>query len=121
MSAWDSRDADAFVAIFAHAFVIKEVASPEPIATRDAARAYAQSWFTAFPDMSVKHMNLVVSEDSVAAELRGCRHRTAVDLHLESAEELDSYARHLPPVCMTFPSAGRPRRWLNLPPARYYV
>ena len=70
MSAWDSRDADAFVAIFADAFVINDLGSPEPITTKDAARAYAQAWFTAFPDMSVKQMNRVVSEDSVAAEVQ---------------------------------------------------
>ena len=77
MSAWDTHDADAFVAIFADAFVINDVASPEPITTKDAARAYAQAWFTAFPDMSVKQMNRVVSEDSVAAELavHGDEHR----------------------------------------------
>ena len=50
--------------------MINDVASPEPITTKDAARAYAQASFTAFPDMSVKQMNRVVGEDSVAAELQ---------------------------------------------------
>jgi steroid delta-isomerase-like uncharacterized protein len=70
MSAWDTHDADAFVAIFADEFVINDVASPEPITSKDAARAYAQAWFTAFPDMSVKQINRVVSDDSVAAEIQ---------------------------------------------------
>ncbi len=70
MSAWDTHDADAFVANFADEFVINDVANPEPITSKGAARAYAQAWFTAFPDMSVKQMNRVVSEDSVAAEIQ---------------------------------------------------
>jgi len=70
MSAWDSHDANAFVAIFADEFVINDVASPDPITSKDAARAYAQAWFTAFPDMSVKQMNRVVGDDSVAAEIQ---------------------------------------------------
>jgi steroid delta-isomerase-like uncharacterized protein len=70
MSAWDGHDADAFVAIFADEFVINDVASSESITSKDAARAYAQAWFTAFPDMSLKQMNRVVSDDSVAAEVQ---------------------------------------------------
>jgi predicted ester cyclase len=31
---------------------------------------YAQGWFTAFPDMSVKQTNRVVSDDAVAVEVR---------------------------------------------------
>ena len=70
MSAWDTHDADAFVAIFADEFVINDVANPEPITSKDAARAYAQAWFTAFPDMSVKQTNRVVGDDAVAAEVQ---------------------------------------------------
>ena len=70
LTAWDTHDADAFVAIFADEFVINDIASPEPITSKDAARGYAQAWFTAFPDMSVKQMNRVVSDDAVAAEVQ---------------------------------------------------
>jgi steroid delta-isomerase-like uncharacterized protein len=69
MSAWDTHDADAFVEIFADTFVINDVAMPAPITSRDAARAYAQAWFTAFPDMNAKQVNRVVGEDSIAAEI----------------------------------------------------
>jgi hypothetical protein len=69
MSAWDTHDPDAFVSIFAETFVINDVASPEPITSIDAARAYAQTWFTAFPDMRVKQVSRVVGDDAVAAEV----------------------------------------------------
>ena len=69
MDSWATRDAGGFAALFADAFVINDVATPEPITTRDGARAYAQAWFTAFPDLSVKQMNRIVSDDAVAAEV----------------------------------------------------
>src|SRR6266704_3330561 len=70
MGAWDGHDADAFADIFADGAAVNDVAAPEPIMGRDAIRAYAQAWFTAFPDMSVKQMNRLVNEDSVAAEIQ---------------------------------------------------
>ena len=69
MAAWDKHDPDAFVSIFADDFVVNDVAMPEPIRDKDGARAYAQAWFTAFPDMSIKQTNRVVSDDAVAAEV----------------------------------------------------
>jgi steroid delta-isomerase-like uncharacterized protein len=69
MAAWDMHDAGAFGGIFADGAVVNDVGAPEPITGSDAIRAYAQSWFTAFPDMSVKQTNRVVSEDAVAAEV----------------------------------------------------
>ena len=69
MAAWSKHDAQAFVDIFAERFVLRDVSLPDPITSRDDARAYAQAWFTAFPDMSVKQTNRVVSADSVAAEV----------------------------------------------------
>ncbi len=70
MAAWDGHDAEAFASLFADQFVVNDVAAPEPITTKDGVRQYAQAWFTAFPDMSVKQMNRVVGEDAVAAEVQ---------------------------------------------------
>lgn len=70
MTAWDTHDADAFADLFADEFTVNDVAMPEPITTRDGVRQYAEGWFTAFPDMSVKQMNRVVSDDAVAAEVQ---------------------------------------------------
>ena len=74
MAAWDKHDPDAFVSIFADDFVVNDVAMPEPIRDKDGARAYAQAWFTAFPDMSIKQTNRVVSD-------RRCRRRGRVHGH----------------------------------------
>jgi steroid delta-isomerase-like uncharacterized protein len=70
MTAWDAHDADAFADLFADEFTVNDVAVPEPITTREGVRQYAEGWFTAFPDMSVKQMNRVVSDDAVAAEVQ---------------------------------------------------
>jgi steroid delta-isomerase-like uncharacterized protein len=69
IAAWDSHNADAFVALFAENFVWRDSAMPEPIRTKDQAREYFQGWMTAFPDMHIKGINRVVSEDQVATEL----------------------------------------------------
>lgn len=69
MAAWDTHDAEGFTSIFADDFVVNDVAMPEPIREKDGVRAYAQAWFTAFPDMSLKQTNRVVSDDAVAAEV----------------------------------------------------
>ena len=70
MAAWDGHDAEAFANLFAEGFVVNDVAMPEPITTRDGVRQYAQGWFTAFPDMSIKQTNRVVGDDTVAAEVQ---------------------------------------------------
>lgn len=69
MAAWDSHDAVAFADLFAEGFSISDWASPEPITTRDGAIAYAQGWFTAFPDMTVKQTNRLVDGDQVTSEV----------------------------------------------------
>ena len=70
MTAWDTHDPQGFIDLFADEFAINDVASPEPITTKDGARAYAQTWFTAFPDMTVKQVSRVVGDDAVAVEMQ---------------------------------------------------
>ena len=70
MAAWDGHDAEGFANLFADKFAVNDVAMPERITTKDGVRQYAQGWFTAFPDMSVKQTNRVVSDEAVAAEVQ---------------------------------------------------
>jgi steroid delta-isomerase-like uncharacterized protein len=69
LSAWDTGDAEALISILADDFVWNDVSMPEPMRTKDAARAYMQSWRTAFPDMRAKMVNRVVGDDAVAVEV----------------------------------------------------
>ena len=68
IGAWDNHKPDAFVELFADKFVLKDPTLPEPLTTKDAAYAYAQTYITAFPDLRTRRTNRVVGEDSVAGE-----------------------------------------------------
>lgn len=69
IAAWDAHDPEGFASLFADDYVLDDIGSPEPIRGKDGLLAYTQAWFTAFPDMSVKRTNRVVSDNAVAAEL----------------------------------------------------
>jgi predicted ester cyclase len=70
IKAWDTHDADTFVAQFADDFVWRDWTLPKPIrGDRSAAKQYFSSWGTAFPDMRVKQTWRVIGEDSIAAEV----------------------------------------------------
>jgi predicted ester cyclase len=69
MASWENHKPDAFADLFAGEFVLRDTTVPEPLRTRGEAVAYAQSWFTAFPDMHVRTTNRIIGEDSVAAEI----------------------------------------------------
>jgi len=69
IAAWDNHKPDAFVELFAGTFELRDSSLPEPASTKQEAHAYAQSWFTAFPDMHMRRTNRVVGEDSVAGEI----------------------------------------------------
>ena len=69
IAAWDNHKPDSFADLFADEFVLRDTTLPEPLHTIYEAAAYAQSWFTAFPDIQVRRTNRVVGEDSVAAEI----------------------------------------------------
>jgi steroid delta-isomerase-like uncharacterized protein len=69
ISAWDTHDAEAFVALFADSFVWHDWTQPEPIRDAEGARRYFSSWGDAFPDMRVQVVSRVVGDDAVAAEI----------------------------------------------------
>ena len=69
IGAWNDHDADAFLAILADDFEVRDWTASEPMRTRDEVRRYVESWFTAFPDLTVRHTMKVVGDDAVAGEL----------------------------------------------------
>ena len=69
IGAWDRHDTDGFVKLLADDFVWVDDTAPEPMRTPDAARAYTQAWFTAFPDMHIRTTNVVCADDQIACEL----------------------------------------------------
>jgi Ketosteroid isomerase-related protein len=69
IAAWDTRDADSFVALLAEDFVWLDDTMPGPMKTAEEARQYMRGWFTAFPDMRSRETNRVVGEDAVAVEV----------------------------------------------------
>lgn len=69
MAAWDQHKADDFADMFADDFTLSDVTLPAALHSTDQVRQYMETWFTAFPDMHVRSINRVVSEDAVAAEV----------------------------------------------------
>jgi len=69
MKAWSDHDPEAWAAMFADKFEWRDDSQPEPLKTKDSARNYIQSWLTAFPDMKVKTLNRVVTDDAIGAEI----------------------------------------------------
>lgn len=69
MAAWDHHDAADFADLFADVFTLSDVSLPETLHSTDQVRQYMETWFTAFPDMHVRSINRVVTEDAVAAEV----------------------------------------------------
>ncbi|GLZ33979.1 hypothetical protein Lesp02_61670 [Lentzea sp. NBRC 105346] len=69
IGAWDRHDTDGFVKLLADDFVWIDDTTPDPMRTVEAARAYTQSWFTAFPDMHIRTTNMVCTDDQIACEL----------------------------------------------------
>ena len=69
LRAWDQHDIEGFIGLFDDNAEWADVSMPQPMRGKEAFRQYMQVWFTAFPDMKVRMVNRVVSEDAVATEV----------------------------------------------------
>jgi steroid delta-isomerase-like uncharacterized protein len=69
IASWESRDPDRTLALLADSAVWHDVGIREPLKDRSVMRDYVQSWNTALPDMVVRLVNKVASEDQVAGEV----------------------------------------------------
>jgi hypothetical protein len=64
IGAWNDHDPRAFTALFARRFTWEDVALPgQPMTTPAEAAAYAQTWFTALPDMEVEQTLQLITPD----------------------------------------------------------
>jgi steroid delta-isomerase-like uncharacterized protein len=62
-AAWNAHDADAVAAVFAPDAVLLEAGRPEPFRGRDAIRERARALLTAFPDLTLERIELVIDGD----------------------------------------------------------
>jgi predicted ester cyclase len=69
MRAWDQHDLDAWALLFADKFELRDDTQQQPSRTKEEAKQFMQAWVTAFPDMRVRSLTRVVSDDAVGAEL----------------------------------------------------
>jgi len=69
IAAWNAKDSEKFASQLADKFVWKDTSLPEAITTKKEAKEYAESWFTAFPDIKIKLVNRVVTDAAVAGEM----------------------------------------------------
>lgn len=59
-AAWNAHDPDAVAAVFGVDAVVREVATGQESRGRDAVRARAAALFTAFPDLTLERIDLVI-------------------------------------------------------------
>ena len=62
-AAWNAHDLDAIAAVFAPDAVLLEAGRPEPFRGRDAIRERARALLTAFPDLTLERIELVIDDD----------------------------------------------------------
>ena len=62
-AAWNTHDPDAVAAAFAPDAVLLEAGRPEPFRGRDAIRERARALLTAFPDLTLERIELVIDDD----------------------------------------------------------
>jgi len=69
IASWDRHDPDAFLDLFADRFEWVDDTQPAPMRSREEARRYTESWFSAFPDLHLRETNRIIGDDSIAAEV----------------------------------------------------
>jgi steroid delta-isomerase-like uncharacterized protein len=62
-AAWNAHDADAVAAVFAEDAVVREIGGAGESRGRDAVRARAAALMTAFPDLRLERVELIIDGD----------------------------------------------------------
>jgi len=69
LAAWNKHDPEAFLSLLADDFVWYDWTTPKPMRDKAEARAYFNSWMTAFPDLHTKSVTRIIGDDAIASEL----------------------------------------------------
>jgi steroid delta-isomerase-like uncharacterized protein len=69
IDAWNSHDAEKFLALCDKNVVWRDTASPEPFRGLEGARQFYEMWSTAFPDFKLTLRNTIANETGIACEL----------------------------------------------------
>src|SRR5215470_13492787 len=69
VDSWNSHDPKKFSSYVDENLIWNDTSSPEPIRGKAGAEAFLTNWMTAFPDFKMRTLNVLISEDRIAAEL----------------------------------------------------
>lgn len=69
LDSWNQHDVQKFLNYCDEKIVWKDLASPEAYKGKQGAKDFFNSWLTAFPDLKIKAVNKVATEDSIAVEI----------------------------------------------------
>ncbi len=68
IEAWNKHDTVAFTSLCDQSIIWKDPEHPEGLKGVNAARDFFNGWKTAFPDLKIKKLSSVVSEEGIAVE-----------------------------------------------------
>lgn len=66
---WNAHDAAGYASLLSEDVISDDVSFPSPVPGRAVAQAFAQGFFTIFPDFHIDVQNAVVTDDQIAGEL----------------------------------------------------
>lgn len=69
LDSWNRHDVKKFLTYCDESIVWRDTASPDPIKGKPGAEEFFNSWSTAFPDLRIKELNKIASEESIAVEI----------------------------------------------------
>src|SRR5258708_2326944 len=69
LESWNKHDVAKFLELCDENIVWKDLSSPEPFRCKKGAGHFFKMWLTGFPDLKLKNVNQVVTEDTIAVEV----------------------------------------------------
>lgn len=69
IDAWNRHDPKKFISLLDENIVLYDTSVPTPVKGKNQAEQYFNTWVRAFPDLTMKTFNTVISGDNIAAEI----------------------------------------------------